>query len=220
MSRRFAASSVSLLLPLAALVASLLPATRALAEDDDDGGRGIVWLRGDVGLAYVDLRSISYDNLFAEDAALEDAIVETSGTGPQFGVSGGFRLLFLTIGAHLQLASYEPFDVGTILLEIEAHLPVPLPIEPYARVGFGYAWVGQDLGGSDANISINGYDFRAGLGLDIFLGDHFSIGAAATIDVLNLSRQDLGESPTAIDVSEGNAVGIQAGFMAQAGLHF
>lgn len=215
---RFFSSSV---LAVAVVVGLLGPSTRALAEeDDDDGGRGIVWIRGDVGLAYVDLRSISYDNLFAEDAELADAIVQTSGTGPQFGGSAGFRLLFLTIGAHLQLASYDAFQVGTLMLEVEAHLPVPLPIEPYVRVGFGYAWVGQDLGGSDASVTVNGYDLRAGLGLDVFLHEHVSIGAAATIDVLNLSRQEFGDPVTMVSIEEGSAVGIQAGFMAQLGLHF
>lgn len=213
-------SAWSLVLGPIVALALLAPATRALAEDDeDDGGRGIFWLRGDAGLAYVDLRSISYDNLWAEDAALEDAIVETSGTGPQFGASAGFRVLFLTIGAHLQLAMYEPFDIGTVMLEIEAHLPVPLPIEPYARVGFGYAWVGQELGGSGADVTVNGYDLRAGLGLDIFIHENVSIGGAATIDILNLSRQEFGDPVTDVNIEEGSAVGIQAGFMAQLGLH-
>lgn len=201
--------------------AALLSASAARAEaDEDDSGRGIFWLRADGGLAYVDLRSISYDNLLAEDASAGDVLVETSGTGFQVGGSAGFRLLFLTIGGHVQLASYEPFSIGTILLEVEAHLPVPIPFEPYLRLGFGYAWVGQDLEQLDGgNVSVNGYDIRAGLGADIYLHKHFSIGAAATVDILNLSRQRFGDPVTMVDISEGNAVGIQAGFMAYVGLH-
>ena len=72
--------------------------------------------------------------------------------------------------------------------------PIPV-VEPYLRVGAGYAWQG------DANYTVTtagvttqpattvyGWAIDAALGVDIFLANWFTIGAGIGLDVLNMTR--------------------------------
>lgn len=212
------------------------------ADDDDDeepepdGGDpyDIIWIELFGGASYVDLRAIDTRNYLPE-------FVRLSGWGPSGGAAIGFRYEFFSAGVRAALARYDVsdattpdavFDVGTALVEVKLALPIPI-VQPFVRVGFGFAWHGDsnvedawEMGMAPSNFetTVFGWVFEAAVGLDIYLVHWFSIGAAFSIDLLNMSRQSWDEEPTnPTDVSfrdPGDAVGVQARAHGAATFHF
>lgn len=188
------------------------------ARDDDDGeGLDIFYLEAMGGVGYVNMRAISYDNLYPE-------IVELKGSGPSIAFGGGIHLLFLTLGARASISGYDDFDVGTATLDVGLHLPVPV-VKPYVHLGVGYGWHGDADYGSPglSETSVYGYVVEAGLGVNIHLSI-FSIGAGMDVDILNMSRQAISitnpTSPTEISLAkDGDAVGVQVRAGVTLGLH-
>jgi len=170
-------------------------------------------------VSYVDLRALDATNFYPE-------FVRLSGVGPAGSLAVGFRIEFLSIGVRGSLAHYsDEFDVGTATAEISLSLPIPV-VKPYVRVGVGLGWHGD--GDFNAPMSsqttVFGFAFSGAIGVDIYLADWFSIGAAGTLDILNMSRQSLDEPVDPADAGmvefteSGDAVGIQA--RGQAGVTF
>jgi hypothetical protein len=189
------------------------------APDDDGRSADILWIEATGGWSYVNLRQVSYDNLYPE-------LVPVTGSGPTVGVAAGVRIKFLTIGARATFASYEGFDVGTVGGEITLRLPTPV-VEPYVRAGIAYAGVGEANYAmfSASTVSVNGWIAQAALGLDVYLNRFLAVGAAFDVDVLNLSRQPATASGAmmlaGVDLSrDGNAVGLRLGGHLAASLHF
>ncbi|MCB9615354.1 MAG: hypothetical protein H6722_23210, partial [Sandaracinus sp.] len=144
------------------------------------------------------------------------------GSGLYGGLGVGFRIYWITLGAQATLASYFGFEIGTAGLDIGLHLPIPV-IQPYVRVGVGYAWMG-DADYADPMLSqtdVYGYTIDAGLGLDIKLARFLSLGAGFDAAFLNMTRQSLSDgNVTGVDIQEdGDAVGLQIRLHAQLTLH-
>jgi hypothetical protein len=172
------------------------------------------------GYGYVNMRSISYANLYP-------SVVPLSGEGFAGGVAAGLRLSILTIGGRATLASYPGFEVGTAAGEITLRLPTPT-VEPWIRAGVGYGWLGQanyDFP-RRSDTSVYGYVFQGAIGVDIYLGKVVAIGGGFDVDILNMSRQPLPTtsgfvSPTGVDLTkDGNAVGLQIRGHVAVSLHF
>jgi hypothetical protein len=97
-------------------------------------------------------------------------------------------------------------------------------VRPYLRVGFGFGWHGDaDYEvPADSQTTVFGWVFNSALGLDVFLVEWLSLGAAFSVDILNMSRQSFDEPPAnpgTVEFTEsGDAVGLQV--RGQAGLAF
>ena len=190
-------------------------------EEDEGDPYDFLWIELMGGVSYVDLRAIDQNNYYP-------TFVKLSGVGPMGGLALGFRIEFLSFGIRGALAHYDDgFDVGTAVAEVTLALPIPV-VKPYVRVGFGMGWHGDSdvensLGGmgvsypNDVQTTVFGFAFSGAAGLDIYLAHWVSIGAAATVDLLNMNRQSTDEpvegSDDVTDVrfeETGDAVGIQA----------
>ncbi len=180
-------------------------------EEEEDGGDpyDFLWIQLQGGVSYVDMRAINADNFYPE-------VVRLRGVGPVGTVAAGFRIEFLSVGLRGALAHYsDDFDVGTVTAEAQLAIPIPV-VRPYLRAGFGFGWHGDGDFNAPANsqTTVFGWVFNAAVGLDIFLVEWLSIGAAGSLDILNMSRQSFDEEPTSpTDVmftETGDAVGIQA----------
>lgn len=196
-------------------------------EQDDGRAADFLWLEVEGGVSYVDLIALE-NRTFAGGGATvtSPAFRETQGTGPMIGAAGGFRLSVFALGVRGTFASYGTFDIGTIGGEIHLRIPTPV-IEPYIRVGAGYAWQGntnyENLGGSTP--TVYGWTVNGAVGLDIFVLWWLSLGVGVQVDFLNMTRQS---DPTAMcmgitdfcPTQEGDAVGVQGRAFAQIGLHF
>ncbi len=192
------------------------------ADDEESDGRGadLLWIEAIGGYSYVNMRAISYDNLYP-------SVVALSGSGYAGGLAAGVRFSFVSLGARATLASYEGFEVGTASAEITLRLPTPV-VEPWVRAGFGYGWHGNANYDepSLSQTNVYGYVIQAAAGIDIYFGKFVAVGAGFDVDVLNLSRQPLTlgpgtASPTGVDLTkDGNAVGLQLRGHVALSLHF
>ena len=189
-------------------------------EEPEDDGRAadIVWIEAIGGYGFVNMRAISYDNVYPE-------LVQLTGEGLAAGLAAGVRISFLSIGGRATLASYTGFEVGTAALEVTLRLPTPV-VEPWIRAGFGYGWLGTANYDEPtlSETSVYGYVIQGAIGIDIYLGKVVAIGGGFDLDVLNMSRQALSTmpvSPAGVDLTrDGNAVGLQIRGHVALSLHF
>jgi hypothetical protein len=170
----------------------------------------LIWFGPEIGLSVVDLKMISYDGLLPEQ-------VDVRETGLGFGAAAGVKLKILSVGLHLNVGQFAEFDVWT--LNLDGQLRIPLgAIEPYLRLGIGYAFLGAfdaDLNDVDA---VDGWDLKAGFGIDLYANDYLSLGGGIDFTILNLTST---ASPTAVDFTrDGAAVGVGVFFGGRAALHF
>lgn len=204
----------------AATTGAAAPAPRAPEAESDGRDADLVWLEVIGGYSFVNMRAISYKNLYPDVVAL-------SGAGFAAGAAAGIRLSFLSIGGRATLASYPGFEVGTAGAEITLRLPTPT-VEPWVRAGVGYGWLGtanyNTPGASET--SVYGYVVQGAVGIDFYLGKVVAIGAGFDVDILNMARQPLTVgpgfvSPTGVDLTkDGNAVGLQLRGHVALSLHF
>lgn len=184
-------------------------------EGDDEDSWGVFYLQALGGYSFANVVQFSQENFVPE-------ATELSGSGLFGGVGAGFRIYWITLGAQATLASYFGFELGTVGLDVGLHLPIPV-VQPYLRVGIGYAWMG-DADYSDPMLSrtdVYGYAIDAGLGLDIKLARFLSLGAGFDAAFLNMTRQALSDgNVTGVDIQEdGDAVGLQIRLHAQLTFH-
>jgi hypothetical protein len=191
------------------------------------------------GPTYVDLRAVQVRNYYPE-------FVQLSGIGGGGGVAAGFRIEFLSVGVRGTLSHYDvvssegtpsSFDVGTAAAEVTLSLPIPV-VRPFIRAGFGLGWHG-DAGvnqvwknmapPTDIQTTVFGWVFQGAIGLDVFVADWFSLGAAVSVDVLNMSRHAWSNAPMDLDPStsgdvdfrqSGDAIGVQGRGQIAAAFHF
>jgi hypothetical protein len=196
-------------------------------EESDGRDVDFIWFELEGGISSVDLIAFQGGDSFGSPGS---AFQDIQGTGPFAGLGVGFRVFILSIGARVTYANYQNFDIGNIGGDITLRLPIPV-VEPYVRVGAGYAWQGQ-ANYSDPAMSattVYGWSFDSALGLDIYLANWFTIGAGVGLNLLNMSRQavtsvgmdDCESSPTNICLNEpGDAVGYQLRGFLQIGFRF
>lgn len=174
-------------------------------EAEDEDSYGVMYIRLQGGLSYVNLLSFNQDNFIPEAE-------ESSGVGPFGGLAVGFRVYWFSVGASASFGRQGGFDLGTVGAELAFHIPIPT-VQPYVRLAAGYAWVGRyDFQNQElAETDIFGLTVEAGAGIDIKLARHLSIGAGFDAAFLNLTRQEIGSvNVTGVDLEEtGDALGFQ-----------
>lgn len=183
--------------------------------DEKDSGRGLewVWLNGEIGFEHLGLQTFKANHL------LDSGVVKTTQTGLAYGAGLGVRLVFLTLGARFRLASFDQYQVWTLGGEVGLRIPLG-NLEPYLTLGGGFASLGSfsagDLGGvSGSNVSVKGYDIRAGGGLDYYVTPVFSVGASITGEMLGLTRP--GVDPSKLQQATSGTVMTPAGAQATSG---
>ena len=181
------------------------------AESTSGRDFDLLWVGAEVGAAIVDLKMISYDQLLPSEINVRE-------TGLGFGAVAGIKVKFLSVGLHLAVGKLSEFDVWALNLDGQLRIPLDF-LEPYVRLGIGYAFLGAFSGQTDMkDVTVDGWDLQAGFGMDLYPSDFFSLGAGADFTVLNLSRT---ASPTSVDLTQdGAAVGVAVFLQAKAALHF
>jgi hypothetical protein len=201
-------------------------------DENQDSGLGLewVWINADVGFSSVNMSSFSESQL---------GLVQTSGSGPTFGVGAGVRLFFLTAGVRVRDSLLS--SLGS-LWEIDAEAALHMRvwhIDPYFGVRGGYAFVGSlssssvgtAAGVSPPDVSINGFNVGPILGIDLYLSHLVSIGVEGDAEFLFLNRPkaDISKLPPDVQAqvqsnplyqASGSSVGLAAGATAHLGIHF
>jgi hypothetical protein len=200
--------------------------------DKEDSGRGLefIWLNAELGAEYLGLHTFKAKEL------VDSQIIRSKQGGALYGAGLGVRLLVFTLGARFRFADFSAWQLWT--LNAEAGLRIPLGrLEPYFTVGGGYASLGafdsSALTLKAAGVSANGFDARAGFGLDVYLTSTLSVGGNLTGEILFLgraARSNVGEtsaSPSldqraaaAVFAKDGSGIGAGATLSAVLGLHF
>lgn len=190
--------------------------------EEKDAGRGLefAWLSGEFG--YETLYSIKAGTLFGDGNGL-------SGSGFVLGAGAGLRVLYFTLGARFRHSWLSDFQSWSLVGE--AGLRVPLGMwEPYATLAGGLSRVpglsvpaSGEIAGGELGV-LRGFDLRLGGGVDIYLSDSFSVGAAIHSDFLFLRRKaapELCVSGETCALSE-RGTGISGGLSGTVlvGLHF
>jgi hypothetical protein len=199
--------------PTAVPVDASQPATHSTSSDDeeddeDEDHREWFWLEASAGYSWINLVQIN-----SEDFSEEPDLLQGSG----FIFEGGLGVEFsiLQIGVTSSYATYQHFNIVTAELDVTLVIPIPI-IEPFLRVGVGYAHMGQVevamMGMQPEKARIRGIGADVGAGLDIHISDAFQLGFAFDASILNLQRQKVTELGTIAMVDftrQGNAVGLQ-----------
>jgi hypothetical protein len=158
-------------------------------EKDFSHGLEFIYFNVEGGYQSVGLRTLHTSNLLPETAS-------TSGGGPFFGLGGGVRLIFLTLGPRFRIGQIDGWNTWTLDAEAGIHLPLG-HVEPYFTFAVGYARFSAnnaDTTVPSADVSIRGFNARLGMGIDYYASKNFTIGANATAEILAMSRS--GELPT------------------------
>lgn len=188
------------------------PRHRRRRHHDSSSARDfdLLWIGPELGLSIVNLKMISYDGLLPSE-------VDVKGSGLGFGLAAGVKLKILSAGLHLAVGQYAEFDVWT--LNLDGQLRIPLgSVEPYLRLGLGYAFLGAFDGSVDSQVDVDGWDLKAGFGIDVYANDYLSLGGGVDFTILNLTSS---VSPTAVDLTkDGAAVGLSIFLGGRAALHF
>ncbi len=153
--------------------------------DKEDSGRGLefVWLNAELGPEYLGLETLRNKGLISSPQ------IHSKDLGMVYGAGLGMRLLEFTFGARFRFGDFPDWELWTLNVEGGMHIPLGR-VEPYITLGAGYASLGawnKSKVGSDMR-NATGLDVRAGVGVDFYLTNTFSIGGNFTGDVLFLSR--------------------------------
>ncbi len=183
-------------------------------EEEEDRTR-VFYLEASAGYTYANLGVIKNDNLVPEIQRLE-------GHGWALGAGGGFFVSLFTLGVQFEYANHDEFDLGTLTLDVGIRIPTP-HIEPYLRVGIGYAWLtGLDNFREEADDPIRGVAVDLGLGFDFQINKLAAIGIGADVALFNVRRAGVDGPPVpSVEIGEdGDAIGVNVSGLASLSLHF
>jgi hypothetical protein len=175
----------------------------------------VVYLSPELGVEYVGLESL---HLTRE---LFPSRVHVADVGPMVGVGAGLRLLFLTLGPRFRFGHFRDWDLWTLDAEVGFKAPLGA-VEPFIGLGAGYAKLGSL---QDAGVRVQGYDVRLNVGLDYYFNKTFSVGGAATAELLGMTRPGVDLNRATGSVSEdvykldGSSIGLVMAATAIVGVH-
>ena len=179
-----------------------------IEEEDDTDDWGWVYIQPTVGYSYSNLIALEHENFLPEMLTVE-------GSGISAGLGAGARIYFVTLGARMNFAHYDAWDLWTAMGEVGLILPIP-KFQPSFRFGLGYGWMGQGrftmLESDQTNVE--GLVAELGLGFDAKLIRYLSIGGGLDVTFLNFTRQAVDDGLGSLgDVNfeeDGDAVGVSA----------
>ena len=195
-----------------------LASSAALAHKDSS--TDTPFIDAQLGFAYSDVLAFS-------NSSLLPGVNESREWGSHFGATAGLRFGPVAFGAHGDLSRFTSYDIGSLGAMVELRLPIPT-VQPYARVGFGYAWLGDlrvssslahcdPTSTSSSCPSVRGWTLSGGAGVDFWISRYFTLGVGVDLYVLNLTRS---ASPTTVNFEQtGDSIGLQLTGSAQIGFH-
>jgi hypothetical protein len=167
------------------------PQEQQQSDDSQDSGLGLEWvyLNADVGASYVNMTSFSQSQL---------GLTSTSGGGPAFGIGGGVRLIFFTLGARVRNELVSSLgSLWKLNLEAAFHTRI-WRIDPYFGVRGGYDFVGSlssdaasqaiSQGNQSGDVSVHGWNVGPMMGIDFYFSSLVSVGVDLQADFLFLQR--------------------------------
>jgi hypothetical protein len=228
--------------PAPAASAPSAPSHSERPHEDDGRTIDFVFIQPEGGVSYLDMTAVSTNGRL-----LLPEVRGFRGTGWGGGLTVGFRWHFLAFAAHGYIGRFNgdatdtgvtgatttpvAFDIGQLMAEV--HLRIPLPIvEPYARVQFGYGWLGSfqlNERYRDSTSNVSGWTGGVGVGLDVWLGRYVTVGAGLDFTLINFRRGGIQRpdstcpmtDPTCVELREdGDSVGVLIHGHLQAGVHF
>jgi hypothetical protein len=146
-------------------------------------GLDLLFLETETGAAWVGLQTLH----------VKRDVVPTStrsqDVGGIFGLSGGIKLLFLSIGPHARFGSFQDWDLWTFDLDVGFHAPLGA-LEPYFRLGGGYARLSRafDKVRNGGSLRSDGYNLTMALGVDYFVTPYLTLGGRVGGEVIGLHR--------------------------------
>jgi hypothetical protein len=151
-------------------------------EKDFSHGLEFLYFNVEGGYESVGLRTLKTSQLLPET-------ISSSSSGAFFGLGGGLRLLFLTVGPRFRSGSFDQWSLWTLDAEAGIHLPLGR-VEPYFTFAAGYAKLvtGDAFALAPSDVTIRGFNARIGMGIDYYADKHFTIGVIATGEMLAMSR--------------------------------
>ena len=151
-------------------------------EKDFSHGLEFLYFNVEGGYESVGLRTLKTSQLLPET-------ISSSSSGAFFGLGGGLRLLFLTVGPRFRSGSFDQWSLWTLDAEAGIHLPLGR-VEPYFTFAAGYAKLvtGDAFALAPTDVTIRGFNARIGMGIDYYADKHFTIGVTATGEILAMSR--------------------------------
>jgi hypothetical protein len=197
--------------------------------DEDDSGRGLSWfyLDAEGGFEHLGLETFEVD-----ETRIAAGFISSSATGGYIGGGLGVQLVFLTLGPRVRVGFFESFRTVSIGGEVGFRFPI-LILEPHFELGGGYMTLsGLELGDVGDAVDIRGGYGRISGGLDVFIGEYFSIGGGAGWEFFGLTRPgvsvtelsaeqqgSLDEAQRTALEAEGSSYGSAITIFAKLGLH-
>ena len=149
----------------------------------DVRGLDLLFLETETGAAYAGLQTLHVKRDVVPTSTRSEDI------GGFFGLAGGIKLLFLSIGPHARLGRFQDWDLWTLDLDVGFHAPLG-PIEPYFRLGGGYARLSRafDKVRNGGSLRSDGYNVSLALGVDYFVTRHLTVGGKMSGELIGLHR--------------------------------
>jgi hypothetical protein len=140
-----------------------------------------LYLEGETGPAYVGL------DTFNVKRGLVPWTVRRDDVGAFVGAAAGLKLIFLSVGPHFRVGHFRDWDLWTLDLDLGWHAPLG-NVEPFLRLGGGYARLGRAFDSSGVTVKVEGYNLRLAMGADYFVARNLSVGASISGEILGLHR--------------------------------
>jgi hypothetical protein len=160
---------------------------RAASKQEPKPRSDFFYLEAETGFQYTSLESLSVKR------DVLPGIVRREDTGGILGAAAGFKLLFLTLGPRVRLGQFQDWDLWTLALELGWRVPLG-SLEPYMRIGGGYARLGrafEAVQGNRGSVTVQGYTARLAVGADYFITPVFTLGASVASEVIGMYRPGL-----------------------------
>ncbi len=207
--------------------------------DNDDRGVQPVWFSARGGYQFLDLTTFT-----ASEEDFSADLVPTTASGPVGRLAVGAQLLGLSLGARGSIMSLSNVSndsgVGggtlwSLDAELGLHLATGFALDPFVLLGGGYTQIGGlHLSRLERDVRVHGYNARAGLGIDYFVGENVAIGVLAMGQVLFVTRpgvsasdlltpkevQTVGEAKARALQADGSSVGTALSVTAGPSFHF
>ena len=175
----------------------------------------LFYIELDAGYNWVHLTAIKQNNFLPSG---------TSRSDHGFALGGGLGLFVgpFTVGAQVEYAFHSNFNLGKAVLDAGIRFRTQ-HIQPYFRIGGGYAWVSKPAVNGVELSRVHGGVIDLGAGFEFKITDLLAIGAGGDFAFFFMRRGGLRGGVTADGIDhalEGTAVGYQVSVLGNISLHF
>jgi hypothetical protein len=153
------------------------------AEPRSAKGPDLLFFETETGATYVGLQTLNVKRDVVPTSTRSEDV------GGFFGLAGGLKLLFLSVGPHARFGRFQDWDLWTLDLDVGFHAPLG-PIEPFLRLGGGYARLSRafDKVRNGGSLRSDGYNLSLALGVDYFVTSYLTIGGRVSGELIGLHR--------------------------------